>query len=105
MPGTTAKKFIKKGFSDDAELRYTKNAKETHDATVQGDIVGDPFKDAPGPALNIMMKPQAIVSLAAEQLNAGESCCGGSGVWPLLPNPCEVADAPRHTEQLHGLQQ
>eukprot|EP00439_Symbiodinium_sp_Y106_P042675 s1850_g5.t1 len=51
------KKFIKNGFSDDPELRYTKNpktpeeikaapkAKEAHDAAVQGDTVGDPFKD------------------------------------------------------------
>ena len=50
------KKFIKNGFSDDPELRYTKNpktaeeikaapkAKEAHDAAVQGDTVGDPFK-------------------------------------------------------------
>jgi len=69
------KKFIKNGFSDDPELRYTKNpktaeeikaapkAKEAHDAAVQGDTVGDPFKDTSGPALNIVMKLQAIVSL------------------------------------------
>jgi inorganic pyrophosphatase len=69
------KKFIKNGFSDDIELRYTKNpktkeeiaaapkAKEAHDAAVQGDTVGDPFKDTSGPALNIVMKLQAIVSL------------------------------------------
>jgi len=69
------KKFIKNGFSDDPELRYVKNpttpeeiaaapkAKEAHDAAVQGDTVGDPFKDTSGPALNIVMKLQAIVSL------------------------------------------
>ncbi len=27
----------------------------------------------------------------------GEFCFGGSGVWPLLPAPSEVADAPPHT--------
>jgi len=69
------KKFIKNGFSDDIELKYTKNpktpeeiqaapkAREAHDAAVQGDTVGDPFKDTSGPALNIVMKLQAIVSL------------------------------------------
>jgi H+-translocating diphosphatase len=69
------KKYIKGGFSKDPELRYVKDpkteeerhaakkAKEAHDAAVQGDTVGDPFKDTSGPALNIVMKLQAIVSL------------------------------------------
>jgi len=69
------KKYIKNGFSDDPELRYVKHpqtqeekdaapkAREAHDAAVQGDTVGDPFKDTSGPALNIVMKLQAIVSL------------------------------------------
>merc|ERR1711959_56315 len=58
------KKFIKGGFSDDPLLRG-KGA--SHDAAVPGDTVGDPFKDTSGPALNIVMKLQAIVSLVFAQ--------------------------------------
>merc|ERR1712130_30014 len=83
------KKYVKGCFSDDKELCYDKKnlntpegkvAKEVHDAAVQGDTVGDPFKDTSGPALNIVMKLQAIVSLVFAayfgSLNAGAGLLG-----------------------------
>merc|ERR1719273_981966 len=59
------KKYIKGGFSSDPTLKGKKVP--AHDAAVTGDTVGDPFKDTSGPALNIVMKLQAIVSLVFAQ--------------------------------------
>jgi len=59
------KKYIRGGFSSDPALQGKKVP--AHDAAVTGDTVGDPFKDTSGPALNIVMKLQAIVSLVFAQ--------------------------------------
>jgi inorganic pyrophosphatase len=69
------KKYIKGGYSDDPLLRG-KGA--SHDAAVTGDTVGDPFKDTSGPALNIVMKLQAIVSLVFAEYFL--HCNGGHGL-------------------------
>ena len=57
-----AKKYIEQKLSDDPELRKGKGT-DVHKAAVVGDTVGDPLKDTSGPALNILMKLMAILSL------------------------------------------
>ncbi len=41
---------------------------ETHKATVIGDTVGDPLKDASGPSINILIKLMSVVSLVSVQI-------------------------------------
>jgi len=53
------KKFIE--LNPDSE--YGKKGGDCHKAAVIGDTVGDPLKDTSGPALNIVMKLMAIISL------------------------------------------
>jgi inorganic pyrophosphatase len=54
-----AKKFIELN----PEAGYGKKGGDCHKAAVIGDTVGDPLKDTSGPALNIVMKLMAIISL------------------------------------------
>ena len=55
-----AKKYIEKA-SPDSDLQG--KGSDIHKAAVVGDTVGDPFKDTSGPALNIVMKLMAVLSL------------------------------------------
>merc|ERR1740121_2622878 len=55
-----AKKWIEAG--GDGSKEFTKGS-EAHKNAVTGDTVGDPLKDTSGPALNIVMKLTAIISL------------------------------------------
>ncbi|MDO8669670.1 MAG: sodium-translocating pyrophosphatase [Candidatus Buchananbacteria bacterium] len=51
-----AKKFIEAGNLDGI-------GSDAHKATIVGDAVGDPLKDTAGPALNILIKLMAIISI------------------------------------------
>ena len=73
-----AKKYIEKQ-SPDSELKG--KGSDIHKAAVVGDTVGDPFKDTSGPALNIVMKLMAVLSLVfADTFYATN---GGHGVFKL----------------------
>jgi K(+)-stimulated pyrophosphate-energized sodium pump len=51
-----AKKYIEKG-------NLGGKGSEPHKASIVGDTVGDPFKDAAGPSLNILIKLMSMVSI------------------------------------------
>jgi len=79
-----AKKYVEKGcvfIEDDNGVKVAQGkGSEIHKAAVVGDTVGDPLKDTSGPALNIVMKLMAILSLVFADFF--QACNGGEGlIW------------------------
>merc|ERR1719247_146296 len=60
--------------------QYVKGS-EAHKNSVTGDTVGDPLKDTSGPALNIVMKLTAILSLVFGSAIARNSNSAGGPLW------------------------
>lgn len=79
-----AKKYIEHGELFDARTgKKIVGGSDEHKAAVVGDTVGDPLKDTSGPALNIVMKLMAIISLVFA--NFFLSINNGQGAFSL-PN-------------------
>merc|ERR1712115_186888 len=72
-----SKKFISSG---GLGPNFVKGS-EAHKNSVTGDTVGDPLKDTSGPALNIVMKLTAILSLVFGTKIAEFSNCQGGPFW------------------------
>ena len=52
---------------------YGGKGSKTHNATIVGDTVGDPFKDTSGPSLNILIKLMSMVSIVMAGLTVSWS--------------------------------
>jgi len=110
-----AKKYIEKGGLKDPSKG---KGSDYHAAAVIGDTVGDPLKDTSGPALNILIKLMAIISVVFSPVF--NSSLGGvlmhlidkehhspapvpTGNWTHVPThmtpvPTHLTQAPNHTK-------
>merc|ERR1712072_246046 len=98
-----AKKYVEKGCVTDDKGNVQGKRTDVHKAAVVGDTVGDPLKDTSGPALNIVMKLMAILSLVFVDfffsINKGKGLFkldddGAGGPTPAPPVPVPATPAP-----------
>merc|ERR1712130_31641 len=64
-------------------FKYAGKKSLAHEACVVGDTVGDPLKDTSGPALNIVMKLMAIISVVFADTFI--SINNGHGIFNIKP--------------------
>merc|ERR1711976_413699 len=76
-----AKKYISAGLLLDKNGQPYAKDSEVRKNSVTGDTVGDPLKDTSGPALNIVMKLTAIISLVFGTVIANYSNKEGGPFW------------------------
>lgn len=88
-----AKKYVEKGMlkfkipgTNPVEYKVQAKGSDAHKAAVVGDTVGDPFKDTSGPAINIVMKLMAILSLVFADFFM--SLNNGRGVFDVWNTRC-----------------
>ena len=67
--------------NDGRKCLFSGKRSEAHSASVVGDTVGDPLKDTSGPALNIVMKLMAIISVVFTSTFL--SINNGSGIFQI----------------------
>jgi K(+)-stimulated pyrophosphate-energized sodium pump len=63
-----AKKFVEAGLFKDAQGQVQGKKTAVHAAAVVGDTVGDPFKDAAGPSLHVLVKLLSTLTLVLAAL-------------------------------------
>jgi K(+)-stimulated pyrophosphate-energized sodium pump len=63
-----AKKFIEAGYLKDENGNVLGKGTPAHAAAVVGDTIGDPFKDTAGPALHVLVKLLATITLVLAPL-------------------------------------
>lgn len=99
-----AKKMIEEGYHYNNE--YHEKGGESHKAIVVGDTVGDPFKDASGPSLNILIKLMSVVALviapgiAMDSGSADKAANSPTGKKEIQMDNAETASIPAKTYKM-----